>query len=212
MINFIEGKVVDKQDGYVVIENNQIGYEIFVSNFTQNKLPFENEMARLFTYMSVREDGITLYGFFSKEEKDMFLKLISVSGIGPKMAMGILSNISIVDLTNAIFRQDIKMLCTVKGLGKKTAERLLVELKDKTLPTSTMVESEDVNMNYIDEATDALVSLGVGKNEAYRLARENAQQCSSVEEIITKVLRGMGNWWQLTIGLSQALKMQVSLK
>ena len=64
MINFIEGKVVDKQDGYVVIENNQIGYEIFVSNFTQNKLPFENEMARLFTYMSVREDGITLYGFF----------------------------------------------------------------------------------------------------------------------------------------------------
>ena len=193
MINFIEGKVVDKQDGYVVIENNQIGYEIFVSNFTQNKLPFENEMARLFTYMSVREDGITLYGFFSKEEKDMFLKLISVSGIGPKMAMGILSNISIVDLTNAIFRQDIKMLCTVKGLGKKTAERLLVELKDKTLPTSTMVESEDVNMNYIDEATDALVSLGVGKNEAYRLARENAQQCSSVEEIITKVLRGMGN-------------------
>ncbi len=212
MINFIEGKVVDKQDGYVVIENNQIGYEIFVSNFTQNKLPFENEMARLFTYMSVREDGITLYGFFSKEEKDMFLKLISVSGIGPKMAMGILSNISIVDLTNAIFRQDIKMLCTVKGLGKKTAERLLVELKDKTLPTSTMVESEDVNMNYIDEATDALVSLGVGKNEAYRLARENAKQCSSVEEIITKVLRGMGNWWQLTIGLSQALKMQVSLK
>ncbi len=193
MINFIEGKVVDKQDGYVVIENNQIGYEIFVSNFTQNKLPFENEMARLFTYMSVREDGITLYGFFSKEEKDMFLKLISVSGIGPKMAMGILSNISIVDLTNAIFRQDIKMLCTVKGLGKKTAERLLVELKDKTLPTSTMVESEDVNMNYIDEATDALVSLGVGKNEAYRLARENAKQCSSVEEIITKVLRGMGN-------------------
>lgn len=193
MINFIEGKVVDKQDGYVVIENNQIGYEIFVSNFTQNKLPFENEMARLFTYMSVREDGITLYGFFSKEEKDMFLKLISVSGIGPKMAMGILSNISIVDLTNAIFRQDIKMLCTVKGLGKKTAERLLVELKDKTLPTSTMVESEDVNMNYIDEATDALVSLGVGKNEAYRLARENAKKCSSVEEIITKVLRGMGN-------------------
>ena len=123
----------------------------------------------------------------------MFLKLISVSGIGPKMAMGILSNISIVDLTNAIFRQDIKMLCTVKGLGKKTAERLLVELKDKTLPTTSMVESEDVNMNYIDEATDALVSLGVGKNEAYRLARENAQQCSSVEEIITKVLRGMGN-------------------
>ena len=150
-------------------------------------------MARLFTYMNVREDGITLYGFATKEEKDMFLKLISVSGIGPKMAMGILSNISIVDLTNAIFRQDIKMLCTVKGLGKKTAERLLVELKDKTLPTTVASSDDNVNMSYVDEATDALVSLGVGKNEAYRLARENAKECASVEEIITKVLRGMGN-------------------
>ncbi len=193
MINFIEGKVVDKQEDYVVIENNQIGYEIYVSSFTQNTLIYQNEMARLFTYMNVREDGITLYGFATKEEKDMFLKLISVSGIGPKMAMGILSNISIVDLTNAIFRQDIKMLCTVKGLGKKTAERLLVELKDKTLPTTVASSDDNVNMSYVDEATDALVSLGVGKNEAYRLARENAKECASVEEIITKVLRGMGN-------------------
>lgn len=193
MINFIEGKVVDKQEDYVVIENNQIGYEIYVSSFTQNTLIYQNEMARLFTYMNVREDGITLYGFATKEEKDMFLKLISVSGIGPKMAMGILSNISIVDLTNAIFRQDIKMLCTVKGLGKKTAERLLVELKDKTLPTTVVSSDDNVNMSYVDEATDALVSLGVGKNEAYRLARENAKECASVEEIITKVLRGMGN-------------------
>ena len=193
MINFIEGKVVDKQEDYVVIENNQIGYEIYVSSFTQNTLIYQNEMARLFTYMNVREDGITLYGFATKEEKDMFLKLISVSGIGPKMAMGILSNISIVDLTNAIFRQDIKMLCTVKGLGKKTAERLLVELKDKTLPTTVASSDDNVNMSYVDEAIDALVSLGVGKNEAYRLARENAKECASVEEIITKVLRGMGN-------------------
>ena len=193
MINFIEGKVVDKQEDYVVIENNQIGYEIYVSSFTQNTLIYQNEMARLFTYMNVREDGITLYGFANKEEKDMFLKLISVSGIGPKMAMGILSNISIVDLTNAIFRQDIKMLCTVKGLGKKTAERLLVELKDKTLPSVVESSNDNINMSYIDEATDALVSLGVGKNEAYRLARENAKECASVEEIITKVLRGMGN-------------------
>ncbi len=193
MINFIEGKIVDKQEGYVVIENNQIGYEIYVSNFTQNNLVYQNEYAKLYTYMSVREDGITLYGFATKEEKDMFLKLISVSGIGPKMAIGILSNISIVDLTNAIFRQDVKMLCTVKGLGKKTAERLLVELKDKTLPTTNVVQDTETNMSYVDEATDALVSLGVGKNEAYRLARENAKDCATVEEIITKVLRGMGN-------------------
>ncbi len=193
MINYIEGRVVYKQDGCVVIENNQIGYEIYISNSTQNSLMYQNEMARLYTYMSVREDGITLYGFATREEKDMFLKLISVSGIGPKMAMGILSNISLVDLTSAIFKQDIKMLCTVKGLGKKTAERLLVELKDKVSTPKALETQDNINMSYVDEATDALVSLGVGKNEAYRLARENASQCATVEEIITKVLRGMGN-------------------
>ena len=123
----------------------------------------------------------------------MFLKLINVSGIGPKTAIGILSGISLSDLVKAIVTQDVKMLCTIKGLGKKSAERLLVELKDQTMPDATSEPIENVNLDYVEQATDALISLGVSRNEAYRLAKENASDGASVEEIITKALRGMGN-------------------
>ncbi len=193
MFNYIEGKVVDKGENFVVIDCNGIGYEIQVSSHTLNSITYVNEIAKIFTYLQVKEDGISLYGFISKEEKNMFLKLISVNGIGPKMAIGILSGISVNELISAIVRQDVKMLCTIKGLGKKTAERLLVDLKDKTMPVETMFEDDNINKNFIDEATEALISLGVGKNEAYRLAKENASETASVEEIITKALRGMGN-------------------
>ena len=193
MLNYIEGKLVEKQYGYIVVDCNNIGYEIQVSDHTLNSIEYVNEIVKILTYMQVREDGITLYGFITREEKNMFLKLISVSGIGPKMAIGILSGISVNELISAIVRQDVKMLCTIKGLGKKTAERLLVELKDQSMPTTTQNVEENVNEDYVSQATDALISLGVGKNEAYRLAKENALNSTSVEEIITKVLRGMGN-------------------
>ena len=193
MINYIIGKVTEKEENMIVVESNGIGYEIQVSSYTANSIEFDNEYAKILTYMQVKEDGICLYGFISKEEKDMFLKLISVSGIGPKMAIGILSGVTIPELINAILSQDVKMLCTIKGLGKKTAERLLVELKDQTMPNVNVVSNDNLNYNAIDQVTDALVSLGVGKNEAYRLAKDNAENGLSVEEIITKCLRGMGN-------------------
>lgn len=193
MISYIIGKVTEKEENMIVIESNGIGYEIQVSSYTANSIEFDNEYAKILTYMQVKEDGICLYGFISKEEKNMFLKLISVSGIGPKMAIGILSGVTIPELINAILSQDVKMLCTIKGLGKKTAERLLVELKDQTMPNVNVVSNDNLNYNAIDQVTDALVSLGVGKNEAYRLAKDNAENGLSVEEIITKCLRGMGN-------------------
>ena len=193
MINYIIGKVTEKEENMIVVESNGIGYEIQVSSYTANSIEFDNEYAKILTYMQVKEDGICLYGFISKEEKNMFLKLISVSGIGPKMAIGILSGVTIPELINAILSQDVKMLCTIKGLGKKTAERLLVELKDQTMPNVNVVSNDNLNYNAIDQVTDALVSLGVGKNEAYRLAKDNAENGLSVEEIITKCLRGMGN-------------------
>ena len=193
MISYIIGKVTEKEENMIVVESNGIGYEIQVSSYTSNSIEFDNEYAKILTYMQVKEDGICLYGFISKEEKNMFLKLISVSGIGPKMAIGILSGVTIPELINAILSQDVKMLCTIKGLGKKTAERLLVELKDQTMPNVNVVSNDNLNYNAIDQVTDALVSLGVGKNEAYRLAKDNAENGLSVEEIITKCLRGMGN-------------------
>lgn len=193
MFNYIQGKVVDKNEGYIVVDCNGIGYEILVSDHALNSIAYENEFVKVLTYLQVKEDGIALYGFVSKEEKNMFLKLISVNGIGPKMAITILSGISVNELVNAIIKQDLKLLCTVKGLGKKTAERLLVELKDQTMPVQVSVQEENINASFVEQATDALVSLGVGKNEAYRLAKENAKDGASVEEIITKALRGMGN-------------------
>ena len=193
MYNFICGKLAEKGDGFVVIDCNGVGYEIQVSEYTLNSIAYDTQTVKILTYLQVKEDGMALYGFISLEEKNMFLKLISVNGIGPKMAIGILSSISLNELANAIVRQDIKMLCTVKGLGKKTAERLLVELKDQSMPTVAELEEENINTNSVDEATEALVSLGVGRNEAYRLAKENAKEGATVEEIITKALRGMGN-------------------
>lgn len=192
MINYIYGKVVEKNENLLVVESNGIGYEIQVSLHTMNSIAFEGEYAKILTYMQVKEDGIFLYGFVSKEEKAMFLKLIEISGIGPKMAITILSCITISELAKAIMSQDIKMLCTIKGLGKKTAERLLVELKDQAMPVIT-TENEEVNISAVEQATDALVGLGVGKNEAYRLAKEYATKDATVEEIITKCLRGLGN-------------------
>ena len=111
MISYIIGKVTEKEENMIVIESNGIGYEIQVSSYTANSIEFDNEYAKILTYMQVKEDGICLYGFISKEEKNMFLKLISVSGIGPKMAIGILSGVTIPELINAILSQDVKMLC-----------------------------------------------------------------------------------------------------
>ena len=193
MISFIEGKIVEKDENSIVVDSNGIGYEIQVSNFTLNSIERMPERVKILIYMQVKEDGISLYGFLSKEEKNMFLKLISVSGIGPKMAISILSGITVNDLITCIFNQDVRMLCSIKGLGKKTAERLVVELKDQALPNMTTSAIETVNISFVEQATAALISLGVGKNEAYRLAKENASENSTVEEIITKVLRGMGS-------------------
>ena len=192
MINYIEGKLALKDEGYVVVECNGIGYEIYASNTTINSLPYLNERCKILTYLQVKEDGMALFGFATKEEKDMFLKLISINGIGPKMAVGILSGINLPDLITAISNQDIKLLCTIKGLGRKTAERVLLELKDQVFSAITPLEAS-FDQNVIDDATEALMALGVGKNEAYRLAKDNAGQGLTVEEIITKALRGMGN-------------------
>ena len=191
MINYIEGRLVEKNEAVVVVDFGGLGYEINVSSNTINALPYLNEVCKILTYMQVKEDGIALFGFANREEKEMFMKLISISGIGPKVAIGILSGLSLSDLIIAISKQDIKMLCTIKGLGKKTAERVLLELKDQVFTTNA--EPTTINQTAIDEATEALISLGVGKNEAYRLARDNATEGLSVEEIITKALRGMGN-------------------
>jgi len=194
MFAFLEGTVAYKQDGYVIVNVNGVGYELFMSNYSVSALPPVNEVARVYTYLQVKEDGVALFGFSNMEEKELFLKLISVSGVGPKMAIGILSNISMQDLAKAIALNDVKILSTIKGVGKKTAERIAIELKDKV--TFTMAESmpeQIIDSKAVDEAIIVLVSLGINKNDALRLAREYAREDSTAEDIVAKALRGMNN-------------------
>ena len=194
MINFIYGEIASKNENSVVLDHNGIGFEIFVSTSTLSLIGQIGEMARVFTYMNVKEDELSLYGFLSIEEKNMFLKIINVSGISPKMALQILSGLSLSDLAVAIKNEDIKLLSTIKGLGKKTAERLALELKDKIDLIGFAVQDalvEDVNVDMVDEAMQALIALGINKNEAYRLAKLNAVGAESTEDIIRKTFQNL---------------------
>lgn len=196
MINFIIGKIVSKEENAVVIENNGLGFFLNVSANTLAQLPLVGEETKILTFMNVREDDISLFGFASNEEKDLFFKLISVSGIGPKVAISILSGMKISDFMIAIANEDVRYISTIKGLGKKTAERIIVELKDKidilgVSSNSVNVVSNVQNSN-IDDAVEALISLGMNRNEAYKVAKACATETSSVEEIITRSLRTMG--------------------
>lgn len=148
----------------------------------------------------MKEDGIALFGFATQEEKNIFMKLITVSGVGPKMAIAILSGMKISDLIVAISREDVSLLSKIKGLGKKTAERVCLELKDKIsvagYGTDLFNYKENLDNFYdenaLNDAVETLINLGVNKNEAYRLARANAGDGATAEEIILKVLRYLG--------------------
>ena len=171
-----------------------------MSNNTPVALPNVHETTKVLTYHNVKNDGVALYGFATPEEKSIFMKLITVSGVGPKMAITILSGMKISDLIVAITREDVSLLSKIKGLGKKTAERVCLELKDKINATgfeTDLFNYKDnignfINENALKDAVDTLIALGVNKNEAYGLARANAGDGATAEEIILKVLRQLG--------------------
>ena len=173
MIGYIKGKVLFASEGTILLENNGIGYEVCCSNSAYVKLVNAGE-GELFTYMAVREDGIFLYGFSSPEEKNMFLKLISVSGVGPKMGITVLSNMDISALAVSIATSDVKTLSKVKGLGKKTAERIILELREKVscldVPeekgSKATVTVQEETTQVDEDAVIALMSFGLKKKEA----------------------------------------------
>ncbi|MBQ9791231.1 MAG: Holliday junction branch migration protein RuvA [Clostridia bacterium] len=192
MISFIRGIVAEKSENLVVLDCNGVGYEIFVSSFTLDTLT-KGEVATIKTYMQVREDGVALFGFIDLKEKDIFLKLINISGIGPKMAITILSQISIKDLVSAISTGNTKMLSAVKGLGKKTAERIVLELSNAfdTLPLLEPDFGFTPKTQCIDEAVDVLVSMGLVRFEATRVVKDVATPSDTTEDIIKKALKYM---------------------
>ncbi len=200
MISFLVGTIEEKYENTLVLDVNGVGYELQISNNSLVALPNTNETCKIYTYLHVKEDGIALFGFASQEEKNIFMKLITVSGVGPKMAIAILSGMKISDLVVAISREDVSLLSKIKGLGKKTAERVCLELKDKIsvagYGTDLFNYKENLDNFYdenaLNDAVETLINLGVNKNEAYRLARANAGDGATAEEIILKVLRYLG--------------------
>ena len=200
MIAYIKGKVVYMTAETAVIEVNGVGYEVYCSGGAFRKISV-GAITELYTYMQVKEDGVTLFGFDSIKEKELFLKVISVSGVGPKLGISILTGLSADDLATAIATADVKRLSAVKGLGKKTAEKIVLELHGKISAAEVMSASGDeletrtevvAPISAADEeAVAALMGLGFTKNEsvqAVKKARESG--ATDVEDVIRKALMG----------------------
>lgn len=189
MYSYISGKIVGKTANGIVVENNGIGYDIGVSGNTLYDVDL-GEIVKIYTYLYVREDEMSLYGFSREEEKRLFLRLIDISGIGPKMAMQILGGYDLKTLTVAIASGDVKTLCKIKGLGKKTAELIVLNLRE--------VAAEDVSGadaavgiagDDIADAVNALESLGIAKTDAVRAVSDAQKSVSGVENIIAYCLK-----------------------
>ncbi len=195
MIGYIKGKVLYNNDNVILLENGGIGYEITCSVSAFSKLMQDRE-GGLYTYLQVKEDGIALYGFVSQEEKKMFLKLISVSGVGAKMGITILSGMSLKDLALAIATSDVKSLSRIKGLGKKSAERIIVELRESVSSIGDKDVGESVAIASAcgegENAVLALISLGYTRSVAVKAVNgAMATGVDTVEEIIAIALRSL---------------------
>lgn len=181
MIAFVRGRIEDISTDNVVIDVGGIGYNVKISSTTASKLPGIGEEVKLFTYTSVREDAFWLYGFLTRADLEIFKKCITVSGIGPKGALSILSVMDADSLRYAIMSEDKKAIAKAPGIGARTAERLILELKDKVSVDDEMIEREiaanaasaganplAVTSDQMKEALDALVSLGYGQTESLK--------------------------------------------
>ncbi|WP_042682170.1 Holliday junction branch migration protein RuvA [Anaerosalibacter massiliensis] len=192
MYEYIIGDVVNIQEDYLVLENNGIGYKIYASKNSLSHIS-ERENVKMYTYFNLRDDGIFLYGFGTREELDMFQLLLLVSKIGPKIAMGILSVLKPNDIKVAIMNNDTKLLCKAPGIGKKTAGRIVLELKDRIDQNIDIEDSLNIveeNGN-VKEAIDALMSLEYTKGEIDKALDRIDISGLTTEEIIKLVLKNM---------------------
>ena len=193
MIGFLKGKATHITSDYCLLDVHDVGYRVFISNQTRAHIS-PNAEVMLYIHTNVREDAILLYGFFSREEYDLFLLLIGISGIGPKVAQGILSSATANDFYRMVQQKDVKGIIKLPGIGKKTAERILLELKDKLSDVSVedMPEGDnnvgaETENNMVAEATEALLTLGFQDSEIQRVFRQK-HSCQNTEELIRYAL------------------------
>lgn len=203
MISYIKGKIADIEQDLVVVESNNIGYNIKIASATAANLPSVGENVKIYTYMAVREDDISLYGFITKDDLNIFKLLIGVNGIGPKGALGVMSALTADDIRFAVLSDDIKAISKAPGIGTKTAQRLIIELKDKLSLEDAFEQKLENNQakatiagnpsnDAKNEAIMALTALGYSNSEAIRAVKDiDITQDMDSEAILKMALKKM---------------------
>lgn len=191
MINlyeYIRGKVVGVRDEYIVLDNSGIGYKIFTSKNSLTNIE-TNEIITMYIYFNVRDDGVYLYGFTTEGELDMFNMLQLVSKIGPKVSLGVLSALTPNQIKIAILNSDSNLLCSAPGIGKKTASRIILELKDRIDDSDILEDTNDIIDNNPEIAIGGLMSLGYTRNEIMKALNKIDINNMVAEDIIREVLK-----------------------
>jgi len=198
MIGYIKGQITHLFSDFCFVDVQGVGYRIFVPNSTRQKLTAGMPVI-LFTHLNVREDALLLYGFYTQEEYELFLHLIAITGIGPRVALGILSAVDPQGFRLAVSQKNVGILTKIPGIGKKTAERLILELQDKLGGDSTQEEpaagpavGSSVADDVRTQALQALVALGYNQGEIAPIIRKAGSDVKSVEDLIKLALREFG--------------------
>lgn len=199
MYSYIKGTLEEVREDLIVVENNGIGYNIRIPARVLDELPQKGAQVKIYTYLYVREDIFSLFGFMSNDELNMFKLLINVSGIGPKGGLALLSVLSANDIRFAIVSEDVKTISKAPGVGSKTAKRLIIELKDKINLEDAFTDAADITPTAVSvnnqvkrEATEALVALGYTASDAAKvLAGIEISEDSDVETILKQALKNM---------------------
>jgi len=196
MFSHIEGSVEEKRAGELVLDAGGVGFLLLCSSATLAVAPKTGERMRCFTHFSVREDGMDLFGFATREEREMFRRLNGVTGIGPRTALGILSAMSIRDLSLALVTGDAAAISRAPNVGKKTAQRLILELKDKVAQADVDIDlgavRTDEGMSAAREAVEALIALGYSSGEANRAVASVKGKAETTDALILLALKGLG--------------------
>jgi len=190
MISYIKGEVVKKGIDYLILDNNNIGYYINTSFSTLEKIS-EKEKIIILTYMHIREDIIALYGFLTSDEIDLFKKLISVNGIGPRAGLSVLSTYEVNTVKEIVLKEDVSGLSKVPGIGKKTASKIILELKDKVGTVEELKGSEIVVSSEMSDVIEALTSLGFNYAEVKRTLGNMELSGKSENDIIKEALKNL---------------------
>lgn len=191
MYDYIKGKITEIYDNSVVVETNGVGYELNVSTLAISELSQKTGEVKVYCKLCVREDDMSLFGFYSKNERKMFLQLIEISGVGPKLAITVLSGMSVESLAAAVAKGDVKLLSKIKGVGKKTAERIILELKDK-VEASEVIDGDVILapvVNANEEAVMALMTLGYTRAEASDAVSRVQKDGMTLEQIIFSAIK-----------------------